>query len=152
MTLISFGYTSPPFMAGAKTKTRRTWTSKRATSMLRGSIHSAWSRDPRNVGAERLGRLKLLRQPTFEPMTAADPEETYRAEGFEWLDRQWESWDLGEGPLYDATLVWCRTPWEYWVVDFEAIERRAALADKYKTFDAIIDSVNALMDFLPEER
>jgi hypothetical protein len=87
MRIISFGWTTEPFLAGEKTVTRRDWKESYAKCFKQNELLSAYDKDPR-YGGKRIGVIKLV-----EPVKRDDPwllPNDYIAEGFGWMDRNWE--------------------------------------------------------------
>lgn len=83
MNLISFAWTTPALLAGAKTCTRRDWTPDYANHFKAGDVVSAFDRNPRNSG-KKVAEIRLLNTPVLES-TLDMPASDYQAEGFAWL-------------------------------------------------------------------
>lgn len=90
MRIISFAYTSPALLAGAKTVTRREWNDDYAGRFRSGECVAAYDRSPRAHGRQ-IAVIRLTQAPTFEPM-ATMPYSDYEAEGFAWLLAHPEAW------------------------------------------------------------
>ena len=78
--ILSFGYTSPAFLAGAKTVTRRACSLRTVASYLKGDmidvasgrliggvVHQAWDRSP-HAGGRRIGSIRLTHIPVCRPL------------------------------------------------------------------------------------
>lgn len=85
MQIISFAWTTPALLAGAKTVTRRDWTDRHAAQFHKGDLVQAWDQSPR-AGGHRVGVIHLTDDPRFEPL-ADMPDSDYQAEGFEWITK-----------------------------------------------------------------
>jgi len=83
MRIISFGWTSPALLAGAKTVTRRDWKDSWARRFKKGDICQAYDKDPR-YGGKRIAYIELTEYPVKEPM-ANMLESDYYKEGFSYL-------------------------------------------------------------------
>lgn len=83
MKIISFAYTTPPLLAGAKNVTRREWDERYAGTFRAGQLIAAYDRSPRFKG-KHVATIRLTAAPTFEPM-AQMPDADYEGEGFAWL-------------------------------------------------------------------
>lgn len=81
--ILSFGWTWPAFVAGAKTVTRRDWSPDYARRWKAGTEFTAYNRSPR-FGGQIIGRGRVLQDVVREPL-AAMPDADYQREGFEWL-------------------------------------------------------------------
>ncbi len=87
--IISFGWTTPALLAGAKTCTRRDWKPRYAASFRPGEICTAYDRNPR-VHGRPVGRIEIESvSEEREPMRDA-PLADYAHEGFEWFDQHYE--------------------------------------------------------------
>lgn len=83
--IISFGWTTPALVAGAKTCTRRDWKARYAESFRPGEIVTAYSKNPRAHG-HPVARIAIESvSPQRVPMLDA-PLSDYAREGFEWFD------------------------------------------------------------------
>lgn len=82
--IISFAYTTPALLAGAKTVTRRDWSDRHAALFDKGPpAHvDAYDRSPR-IGGRKVAVIDV-RSLGREPI-AEMPDSDYEAEGFAWL-------------------------------------------------------------------
>ena len=83
MRIISFGWTAPALVAGAKTVTRRDWKDSWAQRFKKGDICQAYDKDPR-YGGKRIGYVQLTEDPVKEPMSKMSASD-YLKEGFAYL-------------------------------------------------------------------
>jgi len=142
---LSFAWTTPPLVAGAKTVTRREWPPTHAIKYHAGAIVPAWSKQARFPGAEWVGQVTLTRSPYYEHISCEDVETLYVREGFKWLDDQWERIVHDpERPLWDITLGWHELDASYWVIEFPPAQVRRGMEDMFTTDLAIIDAVTSL--------
>lgn len=87
--IISFAYTTPPLLAGAKTMTWRDWDARYAAMFKPGAEVQAWDRLPRAHG-KRIGTIRIL---SVTRGTLADlTDDDYEAEGMAWLAAHSEAW------------------------------------------------------------
>lgn len=126
--LISFAWTTPALLAGAKTMTRREWNDDYAARFKAGQLVDAWNQTPRVNSARRgialarkVATIRITRAPYRQrlgSMTNGD----YAREGFRWM------WEMNDGPeaaqrAYAIWHDWQQTPdRELWVVEFELVE------------------------------
>lgn len=121
--IISFAWTHPALLAGAKTCTRRNWTYYWALGFRDGDLVQAWDRSPRVRSAKRIATIQLTGFPYLESLRDM-PDADYYAEGFAWLaehlttvpkehkrDVSWESFE--EWRCSDDSL---------WVVRFKLVD------------------------------
>lgn len=113
---IAFGMTVPPLMAREKQVTRRDWKAARVAYLSAGE--QVWALD--RHGGKRIGVIELTRDPYLEP-TMAIPDEDWRLEGFEYMERL----GLELKPGLTPRMMWER--WKgsrasLWVVRFRVIE------------------------------
>lgn len=80
--ILSFAYTTPALLAGAKTVTRRDWKPQHAARFHLDDLVDAYDRSPRN-GGRKVGVVRVL-WPVLAPI-ASMPDSDYEAEGFAWL-------------------------------------------------------------------
>lgn len=123
--IISFAWTTPALLAGAKTVTRREWDDEYARRWKPGDIAIAYNRSPRAHG-EPVAKLKII-SVTHEPDFFA-PSSDYEAEGFEWLRTHPESLPKGDRSMYrfnverQQFLRWRDAGGWSWVIRFEVLE------------------------------
>jgi hypothetical protein len=80
--IISFAYTTPALLAGAKTVTRRDWKPEHAERFLIGHPVDAYDRSPRNGGRKvAVVSITSVKRESIARM----PDSDYEAEGFRWL-------------------------------------------------------------------
>ena len=124
MKIISFAWTTPAFLAGRKTRTRRDWSDDYAKRFHVGDVCQAWDHVPRVKGAKRVGTLRItgLKKEDLREM----PDEDFEKEGFAYLEETgFKIWDMdareafGEWKL-NADIQ--DEPTMMWVVDFEKTE------------------------------
>ena len=117
--IISFGWTTPALLAGAKTCTRRDWNPKHAAKFKAGMLVDAWNTSPRNVkgNPHKIATIRLTADPYIESSAAFDvtgPDDA--AEGFQWL--------IGHGhgeTVGDIIEDWLAHPRDLYVVRFEVV-------------------------------
>jgi hypothetical protein len=85
--LISFAWTTPQFLDGTKTVTRRNWSVRTFNQWLKawdeGRLqHDAWDKNPRNKG-QKIGTLQLTERP-YQERLGDFPEADLEAEGGLW--------------------------------------------------------------------
>ena len=121
--IISFAWTTPALLAGAKTVTRRDWSPSHAAKFHAGDLVDAWNQTPRVNSARRgiaiarkVATIRITRDPWVQMSDALTPLD-YRDEGFVWLD------DHGQGARVRAIVDdWHGRPRMLWVVEFELVE------------------------------
>lgn len=121
--IISFGWTTPALLAGAKTVTRRQWTPKHAAHFKAGMLVDAWNTSPRNVKGypRKVAVIRLTETPGLE-FTKDAAISDFKEEGFAYLQANglkvdgltplqlWERWHI---PEFHTAL---------YVVRFEVVE------------------------------
>jgi len=80
--IISFAYTTPALLAGAKTVTRRDWKPEHAGRFPIFHPVDAYDRSPRN-GGRKVGTVRVLS--LRRELIGLMPDSDYEAEGFAWL-------------------------------------------------------------------
>lgn len=124
MKSISFAWTTPALLAGAKTCTRRDWKPRWAASFREGELVAAWNRDRRVHGAHQVGVIRLTQHPSYEPL-AYMPDSDYVAEGFAWFMENPEELPARRGPMgvsWTAFEAWRQSNSSLWVVRFELVK------------------------------
>lgn len=116
--IISFAWTTPALLAGAKTVTRRNWKSAHAAKFKAGDLVDAWDRSPR-FGGRKVADIRLTRDPYLES-TADAPDSDYAAEGFDYLERHQQT--LDGAPASAVWRDWKEDPRHLYVVRFEPAE------------------------------
>jgi uncharacterized protein YqfB (UPF0267 family) len=119
--IISFAWTTPALLAGAKTITRREWTEDHALRFDAGDLVKAYDKSPRAHGRQ-VAEIRLTRDP-YAQNTRNLTDNDFLREGFSWLvlngtqadrdrvQRIWEEWHVAPRAL--------------WVVEFELVDRVA---------------------------
>ena len=118
MKEISFSWTTPAFLAGVKTVTRREWNDSYAKTFKKGEIVAAYDKQ-RRFGGHKIGLIKLTQAPYKENITDM-PSEDWVEEGFAMMTAE-------------KKLINGRTPWsfhkrwigegkDFWVVRFRVVE------------------------------
>jgi len=134
MLIISFAWTTAALLAvedgqDVKTCTRRNWTDSYARLFKAGVKAQGWDRSPRSHG-QQVAVISLTRDAYLEKTNMA-PDEDYRKEGLEWMEKQ--------GIMVPATYEGRKMPmhprrfWEQWkaadelvyVVRFQVLQRLA---------------------------
>ena len=118
MKIISFSWTTPALLAGAKTVTRREWSDDYAKSFHKGDFVAAYDRGPRS-GGKQIATIRLTQDP-YQEHVASAPYQDYEAEGLAWI----ESKGLmiqGVSP-YDFWLEWRDENPLVWVIKFEVVK------------------------------
>jgi len=126
MRNISFAWTTPALVAGAKTVTRREWTDRYARWFKKDMLVAAYDRQPRFKG-KKVATLRLTadaKKERYNDVTDDDWED----EGFAWLQEHGINM-----PVYDKGRrrrmirpsvlfrTWRGNPDPVWVVRFEVI-------------------------------
>lgn len=84
MRIVSFAWTTPPLLAGAKCCTRRDWAVRTREAIHAGDQCLAYDRNPR-IGGIPVAVVEITESPYLQRMGKA-PESDYAREGFAWLD------------------------------------------------------------------
>lgn len=113
--IVSFSWTTPALLAGAKTMTRRDWTHAHAAKFTVGRLVDAWDRSPRTGKGRKVATIRITREPRRES-TSAISRDDYRREGFTWLQEHGYY-----GQVEDIICSWGLNPREVWVVEFELV-------------------------------
>lgn len=114
--IVSFAWTTPALLAGAKTVTRRDWSPSHAAKFHAGMLVDAWDASPRTGRSRKVATIRLTRDPYLE-LTSDAPLEHYEREGFVWLDKH------GLGDLVAHTWrEWRTKPQRLYVVEFALVE------------------------------
>lgn len=116
MKMISFAWTSPALVMGAKTCTRRNWKARHAARYHAGELVAGYDRQPLYQG-HQLAVIRLTVDPLF---TGELPDADWRHEGFEWLSQRGFTVNgLTPQNLWD---LWRTEMPEAWVIRFELVE------------------------------
>lgn len=115
--IISFAWTTPALLAGAKKVTRREWSAEHARRFTVGRLVDAWDRSPRTGNGRKVATIRIVREPYRQSTFFVEHEDCVR-EGFDWLNEH------GESAMVDAICrSWALNPREVWVVEFELVDR-----------------------------
>lgn len=114
--IISFAWTTPALLAGAKTVTRREWKPEYASRFKVGMLVDAWDRSPRTGKGKKVATIRLTRDPYLQ-WTDDLPRSHYEREGFVWMEENGL-----EGSVRDTLGEWNMRPRFIWVVEFELVE------------------------------
>ncbi len=123
--IVSFAYTTPALLAGAKTVTRRNWNDDYARRFKPGDIVHAYDRSPRHRG-NHVATLRIV-SCTKEP-DAETPDSDYEAEGLAWLAEHPDSLPKGKRIAYldscsrEHFEEWREAGGWSWVVRFEVMK------------------------------
>lgn len=88
--IVSFAWTTPPLIAGAKTFTWREWNERYARSFKAGELVAAYDKSQRNHG-HQVATIRLTRAPLYV-CAATLADEDYEHEGLKWMAGHPESW------------------------------------------------------------
>jgi hypothetical protein len=115
--IISFAWTTGPFLAGAKDITRRYWKDTHAAKFNEGDIVDVYNKLP-IAGGEKIGEIRLIKKP-YQQRTSELTEEDYVREGFEFMHLH-NLKIFGKDPrvVFDE---WKLADDLVWVVEFEKI-------------------------------
>lgn len=122
--IISFAYTTPALLAGAKTVTRRGWYDDYARRFKLGDIIHAYDRSPRHHG-NHVATIRIV-SCTKKP-DAETSHSDYEDEGLEWLTEHPESLPKGNRIAYldgcsrEFFEDWRRSGGSIWLVPFEVV-------------------------------
>lgn len=124
--IISFAWTTPALLGGAKTVTRRSWSPKHAAQFHAGDLVDAWDHSPRVRGSKKVGVIRLTRDPWIQNSRELG-EDDYAREGFAFLDAHpdTEGHKLARfsGHTWrDAFEEWRQNAEDCYVVEFEFVE------------------------------
>lgn len=125
MKIISFAWTTPALLAGAKTVTRRDWDDDYARRFTLGQEVLAYNRSPRHKG-QAVARLRIVS--VTKEWDRDAPDDDYEAEGFAWMEAHPESLPKADRGFYlgrvsrDAYDQWRRGSGWSWVCRFEVLE------------------------------
>ncbi len=122
MMIISFAWTTPALLAGEKTRTRRDWSDEYAKKFKVGDLIQAYDKQPRFKGK----KVAIIKITNIEKEDISlMPDEDYIKEGFAYLERINKE-IFGKNPR-TAFQEWREEGGEYWVIDFEILEKENAL-------------------------
>jgi hypothetical protein len=115
MKIISFAYTTPALLAGAKTVTRRDWKPEYALRFKSGDVCLAYDKSPR-FGGKPVAKIILIGDP-YQENTKIAPATDYEAEGFAWLKEHGIK-VVGKYEVDMLWKVWKMDGFDKWVVRF----------------------------------
>lgn len=118
--LISFAFTSPALVAGAKTMTRRDWSPEYAARFHAGALVDAWDRSPRTRLGRKVATIRITRDP-WQQRTGVMNSTDYVREGIAWLAEHGHRPPAGDG-WAEWWSAWTRANEMLWVVEFDLIE------------------------------
>lgn len=117
--IVSFAWTAPAFSANRKSVTRRKWRRNYAEHFVPGTVHKAYSKQPR-FGGRQIGLFRVISL-TFEDIREM-PDEDFEHEGFKYMEEQeLMIWKKEPRVAFDE---WRSTEDYYWVLRFEKISWR----------------------------
>lgn len=119
--IISFAWTTPALLAGAKNVTRRDWDGSYARQFRAGALVDAWDRSPRTRRGRKVATIRLTRDP-WPQRTSLMGDEDFRQEGIAYLQEHGVA-----PPTMGSWAVW----WDQWrlagevlyVVEFQLVDR-----------------------------
>lgn len=120
MPEISFAWTTPALLAGAKTVTRREWSDQYVRQFSDGQRVTALNRQRRFRG-EPVAVIRLTGEPYKENSMNAPPED-YALEGFHFLERAGAKVDKLTPPVLWRAWHRTGTAHDFYVVRFEVVE------------------------------
>lgn len=125
MKIISFAWTTPALLAGAKTVTRRHWKPGYAARFKAGDFILAYDKSPRAHGRP-VAIIRLIQAPHYESL-AKMPDADFQAEGFGYLAMHgWRKVGSMRDSLVDMKEHFeqsHREGYSMWVVRFDLIAR-----------------------------
>jgi len=114
--IVSFAWTAPAFIADRKSVTRREWSFDYAQHFIPGTVHKAYSKQPR-FGGKPIGLLEVLCISYENIQDMAD--EDFEYEGFKYMEEQGlKIWRKEPRVAFDD---WRAAEAYYWVLRFEKI-------------------------------
>lgn len=119
VVIISFAWTTPALLAGAKTVTRREWKYEHARKFTVGMLVDAWDRSPRTGKGRKVATIRITRAPRIQNTLNVRLDD-YLAEGFQWLAEHGDSETVER-----ICNSWLHNPRNLYVVEFELVDRVA---------------------------
>jgi len=116
--IISFAWTTPALLAGAKTVTRREWDPDYANKWKQRTVGIAYDKNPR-FGGKPVGLIELVKDAYLEKLCNA-PESDYEAEGLAWLEANGHCIQKMSPKIFWE--LWKKDSGERWVVRFKILE------------------------------
>ena len=126
MKIISFGWTWPALVNGAKSVTRRGWDPRYAAMFHAGEVVYAFDRSPRFRG-HPIAKIRLTADPVLE-LDSLAPDGDYEAEGFAFFAEHPELLPKAAREQARVTLSreafdqWRKGGGKSWVIRFEIVE------------------------------
>lgn len=121
--IISFGWTAPALVAGAKTVTRRQWVDSHAEKFKRRDLVKAYDRSPR-WGGKEVATIRIAKDLYKEPISEM-PDVDWFHEGFEYMFQHPELIPKSS-PFKTASWEefeeWRASGGVYWVVPLRLVE------------------------------
>lgn len=115
--LISFAWTAPALVFGAKTRTRRNWSPSHAKRYEFGQVVEAWDRLPR-AGGQKIGDIQIVGE-LFQEFTRYMTEDDFHKEGLEFMEiHQMRIQGKTPREFFDN---WKLANERVWVIDFRLL-------------------------------
>jgi hypothetical protein len=143
--VITFAWTTPALLAGAKTVIRQPWAERTAAQFHAGTLAVAYDRWPparagtRGQGGRPVAIIRLQQDPVREAL-ACIPDADYEAEGWKWLHEHralLPRWIKENDFSWEAFDRWRARPALVWVVRFELV---AAVAVGDQAAEAVVEA------------
>lgn len=117
--IVSFAWTTPALLAGAKTMTRRDWSPSHAAHFKAGMLVDAWDKNPRTGKGRKVATIRITRDPYQAPIGPGilGPRD-FNREGFAYLLGWPETARIVRRVLDD----WRDNPRQVYVLEFDLVE------------------------------
>lgn len=124
MKIIAFDWTTAAFLAGRKTRTRRSWVPEYASRFQVGEICQAWNHSPRvrMKNPKKVGELQIDHPLRYENNLGGMTEGDYEREGFAYLEEQDPRATIWGKPIRKAFEDWMKMDRMYYVIDFHKLD------------------------------
>ena len=122
MPFITFAWTTPALLAGAKTVVRQPWSEKKAKQFHAGTLATAYDRAP-YLGGRPVAVIRLTQDPIRQPLTEMTDGD-YETEGWHWLYEhrdQLPGWIRASDFSREAFDAWRARAGAVWVLRFEVV-------------------------------
>jgi hypothetical protein len=121
--IISFAWTTPALLAGAKTVTRREWSPMHAARFHAGDLVDAYDKSPRAQG-HKVATIRIARDPYQQRTSKMHDVGEYEREGIRWLALNGlrPPGDFFHTSWADWWHAWKAADLLVWVVEFELVE------------------------------
>lgn len=122
MKIIAFDWTTPAFLAGRKTRTRRDWAPDYARRFQQWEICQAWNHSPRvrMRNPKKIGELQIVEPIRYENNLGGMTEGDYEREGFAYMEEQGQTiWGKTPRRAFDD---WKAMDRMYYIVDFKKLD------------------------------